>query len=199
MKKQFHRSLISICMILGILLTVGSFILVLGSQLSLNAAAAENREILRTLHTILPDTQNAVPEERSTPAMPMFEIDGENLIAILNIPAYQTELPICGIWNKNKITQRPCRYTGSIYDNSLIIGGCDRSGQFDFTKRITNGDLIFLTDMTSMQYTYVVDSIIRTNDVSTENLSASNADLVLFARNTYGFDYTVIHCVRTQK
>ena len=86
------------------------------------------------------------------------------------------------------------RFSGSMYSGSLIIGGSDNPGQLDFMKLITGGDTVYLTDMTGGRYSYTVTEILKTTDVSHDNLAAGDAALVLFVRNTYGFDYTVVRC-----
>ena len=146
------------------------------------------------LYSLMPEPYDSFPDNRTSPAMPMVEIDGRNYIGILEIPAYGTSLPIGSQWDSGTVSEYPCRYLGSTYDSSLIIGGSDNKGQLDFVKKISNEDLITVTDTTGQRFTYKVTDIRRTKDVSTENLTSKEADLVLFARNTYSLDYTVIRC-----
>lgn len=140
-----------------------------------------------------------MPDDRIDVTMPMTEVDGLNFAGIIELPAYEALLPVYGTWDKNKVSDFPCRYMGSMYDGSLIIGGSDNVGQFDFMKVITDGDFVYVTDMTGARYAYVVTEIKKSKDASTDNLISKNADLVLFARNTYAFDYTIVRCVMQNK
>ena len=158
--------------------------------------AAEARETAELLSTYLPQIQNGLPDDRVNPTMPVLEIDGNNYAGTLEIPAYDTFLPIGGQWSRTKILRYPCIYTGSIFDDSLILGGSDAPGQLDFMKKISNGDLLWITDMTGIRMCYEVSAIERTTDVSAEHLSKKESDLILFVRNTYAFDYTVVRCTR---
>ena len=126
--------------------------------------------------------------------MAAMEVDGMDFVGIVDIPAYGRELPVYGHWEAGKVSSFPCRYTGSIYDGSLIIGGSDNAGQFDFMKLITVSDPVHITDMTGARYSYTVTDIRITRDVSTGSLRGQNADLVLFARNTATLDYTLVLC-----
>lgn len=176
-----------------IVLAVGTMFLSVGLQ---NHWAAEARQTAERLYSYLPPVQNGIPEERANPEMAVLEMEEENYAGILEIPAYNTFLPIGGQWDRTKILRYPCIYTGSIYEDSLILGGSDASGQLDFMKTISNGERIWITDMTGIRMCYEVSSIERTTDVSADNLYGKESDMILFARNTYAFDYTVIRCVR---
>lgn len=194
MKKATGKTLTRVLTVLGILLICGAVLTVVVSQVVQKKAAEKAEQIVSELRTLMPEIQNGVPDDRFHTAMPMLEIDGSNFAGIIEVPAYGTELPIYGTWDRGKVSQYPCRYFGSIYDGSLIIGGSDNAGQFDFMKIITGGDMICVTDVTGARYTYVVTDIEKTSDVTTENLTAGEADLVIFARNTYALDYTVVRC-----
>ena len=76
----------------------------------------------------------------------------------------------------------------------LIIGGSDNEGMFDFMKLITGGDYVYVTDMSGACFSYRVSEIVQTDDPTPENLMGEDADLVLFAKNTFSFGYTVVRC-----
>lgn len=150
--------------------------------------------ILDRIYSSIPQIKKGMADDRVDVGMPSLEIDGLDFVGIIEIPNFDTRLPVYGSWNKNMLMRFPCRYTGSIYDGSLIVGGSDAAGQFDFAKTISIGDTVFVTDMTGARYSYVVEWVEFTTDVSTENLASLDSDLVLFMRNSTSFDYTVITC-----
>ena len=51
------------------------------------------------------------------------EIQGYDYIAVLYIPVLELELPVMDQWDYTRLTVAPCRYTGSIYSNDLVIAG----------------------------------------------------------------------------
>ena len=61
-------------------------------------------------------------------------------------------------------------------------------------KLISAGDLVYITDTTGAVFTYSVNNIVTTEDVSFEALNNTGAELTLFSRNTYALDYTVVMC-----
>ena len=194
MRKGKNSFVTSLLVYFGVVLIIGSVSLMLYQSVRQKITVQSNAEIVDTLFTLMPSVHSGEKDDRVDMNMPMLEIYGENFVGIIEIPLFNRKLPVCGSWNRHKVSEFPCRYSGSLYDGSLIIGGSDAAGQFDFTKNISVGDSVFLTDMVGGQYFYRVEWIKTTADVSTEKLVSDKADLILFARNTYSLDYTVIQC-----
>ncbi|MBR5774277.1 MAG: hypothetical protein IKY44_05415 [Clostridia bacterium] len=192
MKKKSKFRIILTCV--GIALIVCAVGLFAYSQIRTRIAKSRAKEIVAQLYSLMPEVTSGAPDDRSDPTMPMLQIDGQDFVGIVEIPTYSKALPIYGKWDASRVSKYPCRYLGSVYSDTLIIGGSDNDGQLDFVKEISNGDNIHITDTTGIRYKYVVFDINRTKDVSTQYLTKTDARLVLFARNTYSLDYTVIYC-----
>ena len=194
MIKPANKKLTNVLLILGALLLVGAVGLLVFSQASASVNADKATATFEKLVSVFPHVENAVPDDRENANMPVMQVENTDYIGVIEIPAYSARLPLRAEWNKNKISSSPMRFAGSVYNNTLIIGGSDNKGQFDFIKTITNGDSVYITDMKGSRFSYAVTKIYTTKDVSYQTLSAAEADLVLFARNTYSFEYTVILC-----
>ncbi len=194
MKKSKSKLITKFLSFFGILLIVGAVSLTVFQSVGQRMTAESNGEIVKQLFALMPTVHSGPRDDRVDMTMPMLEIDGENFVGILEIPLYEKQLPVCGGWSRHKVSSFPCRYDGNLYDGSLIIGGSDGAGQFDFMKTISMGDFVFLTDMMGGRYCYRVDWVEKTSDASAENLRSDGADLVLFARNSYSLDYTVVQC-----
>lgn len=194
MKKSKSNLITAFLSFLGIILILGAVSLTVFQSVGQKKTAENNRRIVQNLYTLMPVVHTGVQDDRVDMNMPMLEIGGENFVGIIEIPLYEKQLPVCGIWNRHKVSSFPCRYYGNLYDRSLIIGGSDAAGQFDFMKTISIGDSVFLTDMMGGRYFYKVEWIDKTSDISVENLVSDTADMILFARNSYSLDYTVIQC-----
>ncbi len=190
-KKNGFRIILTVIGIALILSAVGLFAY---SKISSDIAKENAKEIVSDLISLMPAIKDGAPDDRTNTSMPILQIDGEDFVGILEIHDYSAKLPIYNKWDASRVTKYPCRYLGSVHDEVLVIGGSDNDGQFDFVKTISNGDNVYVTDTTGTRYRYTVCDINRTKDVSTENLTKTDARLVLFARNTYSLDYTVIFC-----
>lgn len=194
MTKGKSRRLNDILMWSGILLILSAVIMTSVSFLSQRRSANRASEIAERLRTLMPEPQSSYPDGRSNTSMSAIEIDGENFIGLIEIPLYDCTLPVYASWEQGRADDFPCRYTGSVYDRTLIIGGSNAVGQLDLTKTITEHDRVFFTDTEGMRYSYKVSGIEITDDVSAEKLISIDADLVIFVRDTYSFNYTVIKC-----
>ncbi len=189
-KSQFY----SILLILGIALVVAAISVPLVSYLLQQNAAKEARALVSQLKLLMPQSYSAALDDRVNTAMPSMEVGGENFCGIIEVPSYNTDLPICQLWDQGKLSKYPCRFTGSIYDRSLIIGGSDNNGQFDFMKQIYAGETVYITDMTGGRYRYLVSDIRTVSKLSSDYLTAIEGDLVFFTKNTASLDYTVVIC-----
>ncbi len=185
-------SRIALC--LGVILVIGALALLIITRVSVPQNEKNAKEIVSEMYGLMPDVKNAYPDGKGDTVMPSMELDGTDFSGIITIPLYETELPVCNEWNKDQVGKYPHRFTGSVYDNSLIIGGSDNVGQFDFMKNISVGDYVSFTDTTGGCFSFTVSSIDITDDVSLEQLTSNESDLTFFARNSYGFDYTIVRC-----
>lgn len=184
----------NIWMIVGGLLVISSIGALLHMQMNLGKIEEQRSVYVESIQQGMPEVYDAFLEERSDAAMPVAEVEGENFVGLLEVPAYGVKLPVGSSWDVKKVEEFPCRYWGSIYDGSLIIGGTDSEAQLDFWEKISIGDVVCFTDVTGARYSFTVSWVERTEDVSTEYLEASEAKITLFARNSLGFDYIVVRC-----
>lgn len=191
MKKKLFANILLVC---GILLVLGAMGIFLNMQCTQKKADRQIGGYVEQLKESMPEITDAFAEERQDVSMSMMEIDGNDFVGILEVPFCGIEFPIGSSWEKKQLIQYPCRYWGSAYDGSLVIGGSDRKGQFDFMDEISIGDCIYFTDMTGAKYSYVVSWVERVKEVPTQYLENENVGLTIFVRNQYGFDYTVVRC-----
>ena len=190
------RKFTRILLVLGVLLILGALLITVVPVVSGKIASSKNDGVLETVYSLIPEVRSGTFDDRVDVDMPSLEVDGEDYVGIIEIPMLEVHLPIRARWDSGKVSRSPCRFAGSIYDGSLIVGGSDHEDQFDFAKTISIGDAVFVTDMTGSRYTYKVTWVELTDDVSAENLASREADLVLFVRDSYSLEYAVITCDR---
>lgn len=193
-KSEFVRK---ICFYMGIVFILLALITLIVWQIFVNNNAEKLSYYADTLYEIIPTPYSAVVEERSNNVMPSLSIDGRDFIVLLEFFGYDSVFPVGAVWEDS--FRYPCRYTGSIYDNSLIIGGTNQKGQFTFVKEISVGDRIFLTDMTGAKYSYTVADIKYSAAADNEILLDNNNDFTIFVKNMYAFEYIIIRCNSTGK
>lgn len=184
-----------LCMVVGFLLIFGGLALFLTVRLGTSHAQKTNAAVVETIQGLLPPSQPGVTDQYSDMSMPALEIAGKDYAALLEIPALGVTLPVAHAWNKWDVENQPCRFDGTVYDSTLVIGGADRAGQFAGFDLLELGDTITVTDMTGAAFVYVIDGIDRTSSVSAEVLMDETADLTLFVRSAYALDYILLRCI----
>ena len=189
------QKIAKLCLIVGCLLIAGSLALFLSVRIGTEQAQKHNAQVVQTILGLLPPTQPGVSESFSNMSMPALEIDGEDYIGLVEIPALGLMLPVSDPWDKGTAMKHPCRFDGTVYDHSLIIGGADRTGQFAGFDQLQLGYTVTVTDMTGRGFDYVIQRVDRTSTPSETVLTARNADLTLFVRDAYSMDYILLRCV----
>lgn len=181
-------------LVVGIVLIAFALVLLLITRIAIPNNKEKAEDITEKLFNLMPEIKNGFPDGKGDTVMPSVELDGVDFCGVLEISAFDVCLPIANKWISNNVSKYPHRLNGSVYDNSLIVGGSDNDGQFDFMKSISIGDFVFFTDTVGVRYSYIVADIVITDDVSFDSLSGGEWDMTFFARNSYGFDYTVVKC-----
>ena len=188
------RRISNLCWALGCVLIVASLGLVLFFQIRANRAVENAARITETIQSILPPRTSGSMDEYTTMEMPVLQIGGQDFCGLVEIPAFGVTLPVYDSWETGKLSAYPCRFWGSAYDGSLIIGGADQAGQFDFLDRIDNGAAVIFTDATGAEFDYTVDIVERYDSIPAEVLMEEEPGLTLFVRDAYQLHYILLRC-----
>lgn len=149
-------------------------------------------DIAQRIEDVLPPRTIGAKEAYSAMQMPALNVDGEDFIGLVEIPAYGVKLPVCDMWKTTKLNRYPCRFWGTVYDGSLIVGGGAK--QLACLGQIQNGDSVRVTDMQGAVFTYTVTRIRRADHADRDTLQ-SEAALTLFARDGYNVGYIIVECM----
>ncbi len=183
-----------ISLILGCVLILCAAGILVYDKITVEISANNMQEILEKAESKMPTIVDQYPDERGNNIMPSAEINGVNVIGILEVPLYGVKLPVCANWSAKTVSSIPCRFLGSIYDRTLIIGADEGKTQFNCAETIQIGDNIYITDMEGGRYTYVVTDIDRSSSADREVLQSKDADLTIFVNNSLSMQYILIRC-----
>lgn len=125
--------------------------------------------------------------------MPVLEFDGNQYIGTLELTSMGITLPVMSEWSYPKLKLSPCRFSGSIYQDDLIIAGHNYSSHFACLKDLDVGDEVIFTDVEGCEFSYMVSAQQLLDPMEIEELEAGDWDLTLFTC-TIGGKYRV--CVR---
>lgn len=174
-------------------------------------AGRESQEIAQQLVNEIPDESNMqgaesadtsetdanTEEEKSGKEMSTIELDGTRYLGLLDIPSLDLELPVMAEWSYENLRSAPCRYTGSVYDDNLVIAGHNYSGHFRDLKTLAHGDSVVLTTADGDKISYSVDQIETLGAQEISNMiTADNWDLTLFTCTVGGKSRYAVRCTR---
>lgn len=171
-----------------------------------DALAGENaRILLRQLELSrfsieVPTESTQVPEqtqpEETVPVstvMPEKEYLGYSMIGTLRIPSVGIELPVLSSWSYDLLNIAPCRYSGSIPGEDMILMGHNYKSHFTPLHDIAIGAEVEFEDVNGIVYCYTVGEIQTLHKNDGEQLP-SDFPLTLFTCTPGGQNRIIIRC-----
>ena len=192
MKKLNKRIISRVCVLLGVCLFIIGAVALSLWQWNIHSSVQKSETYVGTIRTLIPEPQGAVPQERSDNTMPILSINGTDFVGILEMPRYESELPVCAEWGR--LTKHPCQFGGSVYDGTMQIGATSQKGQYEFYREISVGDTVIFTDMEGNRYTYTITNLHYEKHADKTTLNREEATLTLFIKNVYDFEYLIVFC-----
>ena len=181
-----------ICVLVGICLLVVAIVILALWRWNIHSSEKRAQYYVNTLQELIPDPQNAVPEERRDNTMSVLSVDETDFVGIVELPRYESVLPVCADWGKT--FNYPCRFSGSIYDGTMQIGATTQKGQYDFYRELSVGDAVIYTDVEGNRYTFAIASLRYEKHADQAALQHEDAPLTLFIKNIYSFEYLIVFC-----
>ena len=149
----------------------------------------------------LPQTsQTDVPDYLLTPEMemPVETIDGVDYVGVLRIPSLALELPVISQWSYPLLKIAPCRYSGSAYQNNLVLCAHNYASHFGNLKNLHIGAAVTFTDMDGNLFTYQVAELETLPPQATEEMENGDWDLTLFTCTVGGQSRVTVRCTAEQ-
>lgn len=140
--------------------------------------------------------ETAGTQEAGEEAMPVLSVDGLDCIGTLKIPDLELTLPILNDWSYELLKSAPCRYSGSIQDNNLVIAGHNYRTHFQKIKWMKAGQKVTFTDLNGNEYQYEVISVDEIDGEDVEGMLAGDWDLTLFTCTTSRVARAAVRCRR---
>lgn len=196
-------------MILGTALILGALSLFLYNEAESAAAeqaAAAQLELLVEQIAVREETAQPdngrdlnIPLEYLDPEdleMTEVEIDGYGYIGYLTIPALELELPIMGSWDYSRLRIAPCRYSGSVRGEDLVLMAHNYARHFGGLADLAEGDSVIFTDMDGKATIYQVVARDILAPTAVAEMTAGDFDLTLFTCTYGGQSRVTVYCDR---
>jgi len=135
------------------------------------------------LDEIISKQTDIFAEKRQNNKISDTKINNNSYIGYISMPTLELELPVMTEWSYSSLDFSPCRYSGSPYENNLIIAAHNYGSHFRRISQLNSGDPIYFTDVNGVVYEYqtVYSELISGNDANAMLTDADNSwDLTLF-------------------
>lgn len=130
--------------------------------------------------------------------MPVVLVDDLYYVGIIQIPELDIALPILdGEWTYDKLQKAPCRYSGSIYKNNMVIAGHNIWSHFSPIKSLEIGSKIRFIDAKGNVFDYTVGWTEILQPTEAEKLKDNKDwDLTLFTCTYTGAERYTVRCIK---
>jgi sortase A len=188
-----------ICIILGVLLLSGALLLAVFNRRQDAAARDAAAKIMARMGQEIQENSAGelqIPPELLTDEdkkMTEVEIDGYAYIGYLSIPNLGLELPVMSSWSYSQLRRAPCRYSGSVRGEDLVLMAHNYKNHFGRISRLNLNDSVSFTDMDGITTHYKVAALDILESTAVETMTAGEFDLTLFTCTPGG---TMRYCVR---
>lgn len=149
----------------------------------------ENREL---------DLYNTAVREETPEQMSQTTLQGHDLIGVLRVPGLGLELPVLDSWSYPLLKLAPCRYSGSVAGNDLILLGHNYKKHFAPLKQVKTGDKVEFQDVNGIVHSYTVAATQILKKTELDKLTRTDHALTIFTCTTGGQSRFVVRCDRVQ-
>ncbi len=194
----------SVCITLGLLLVAAALALS-GYNIWDDQRAGQSVDTaLASLETAIPDIEELdlpeemIPDYVLNPKMEMPEVQIQNYdyIGRIEIPRLGLSLPVMDSWSYPNLKIAPCRFSGSAYQDDLVIAAHNYKRHFGPLKNLVEGDTITFTDVDGNVFTYQTALLEQVQPNQTREVQESDWDLTLFTCTLGGQFRLVVRCER---
>lgn len=167
--------------------------------------AAESSSIQETIASPIQSTpspasssMNTSPSSTLLPEMPTLQIGKQSYIGYIELPTLGLSLPVMSEWSYPKLRISPCRYTGSVYDDSLVILAHNYTRHFGGIKDLAIGDPVQFVDADGNIYQYTVAKHETLDKKDVREMVDNEYDLTLFTCTYGGKNRVTVRLIRVR-
>ena len=169
-----------VCIVLGVVLLLAAGGLYAYNRYEDAHAGAEAQTVVADLQQKVETPEPEAESGPLDPELPVVEIDGNEYVGEISIPAIGIDLPVMSEWSYPRLKIAPCRQFGSSRTDDLVLAG----------------DSVTFTDMDGIVNEYVVNKVEVLDPHSVEEVEHSGYALVLYTCTYGGKTRVTVFCDR---
>jgi len=186
----------TLLMAIGYLMVAAAVVLFVLNNIEQQNAAKSTDELMPKLIKEINDGQKNIVNPAEKSEMTVKKIDGFEYIGFVGIPKLGLELPVMADWSEYRLKVAPCRYSGNLYDDDLVIMAHNYKVHFKNLDRLQAGDTVTFTDMDAVTTEYQVAALDMLHETDIEQMTAGEYDLTLFTCSYSGSSRVTVRCDR---
>ena len=131
----------------------------------------------------VPEVTENIPAELLKPedlVMTEKTIKGYSYIGYLSIPELKLDLPVMSGWDSKRLQISPCRYTGTLKGEDLVVMAHNYRSHFGRLSQLSVGSDVQFVDMDGKVWYYEVVAMDVLAAESVEEMTSGEYDLTLF-------------------
>jgi len=197
-KKGILFILIGVLLILAALAVGGYFLWESGQAAKQSTAAVSQIEELTKEKAQRKTGLPTDDPDRVMPTVSVTAADGTvyRYIGTLEIPELGLTLPVMEDWSYSKLKVAPCRFSGTVYANNMVIAAHNYRSHFGALKNLTGGAKLYFTDVEGNRYSYEVETLETLQPTQVEEMTSGNWGLTLFTCTPGGKTRVTVRCNR---
>ena len=161
-----------------------------------NRAASYSLERAEEIFEYIMAEDPEVTVDESPAGFKYMYLGGEEYLGIISIPRLTLNLPVNVNWSYPALKKSPCRFSGSIEENDIVIAAHNYRTHFARIYTLKYGDQIAFTDVEGGRIYYSVADIETVDPTATRSVVSSDYDLTLFTCTYNGQARVVVRCLR---
>lgn len=187
-------------MLCGAALMLSAMFLILKNQKESNDAKVLSDEVLRSMQIeIAENIEDVERHEIYNYDMPITEIDGHEYVGYLILPTLNRQLPVMAEWSYSKLKVAPCRYSGTVAENNLVIAAHNYSAHFGKIGNLKIDDEVIFCALDGGVAKYRVADIEYLQPNAVEEMTAGEYDLTLFTCDYSGQKRMTVRCSKENR
>lgn len=103
-------------------------------------------------------------------------------------------MPVLSTWSYALLKKAPCRYTGSVYLDNMVIAAHNSKAHFKKLSQLEKGDIITFTDAVGNVFTYEVAGIEILQPEEVDDMTSGQWPLTLFTCTYGGASRVTVRC-----
>ena len=179
----------------------GVIFLVIGGLLLLIACGwfvyniAEDKNAGQHAADIL-DKFNVSQNENENSLAPVITVDGNTFCGKIIIKKLSLELPVYDQWNYTRLKSAPCRYTGNVNTNDIVIAAHNYKSHFGTLGKLMVDDEVEFMDACGKLHLYKVCELTTLDGTAVSDMQSGGWDFTLFTCTKSGEQRVTVRCER---